>query len=133
MKKLPVLVICLIGLLSCNRVMNGNKDKLVTGSWNVYETVAFQNNDDSVATHCNACSLIVFAMDHSGYITTSGPRRFDIRWKIDEGKLTIQHSEESKDDVVDDGTYKIINNSVNGTHEITLYDSAKNTKYILRK
>jgi hypothetical protein len=124
-----------ITLLSCHqaRVKNDNKESLIVGQWVISQTIAFQNNDDSKKLVCNVCLKIKFVKDHSGSIGRADAHILAFNWKIDRDELEIKHTNEDKDDIISNGTYKIIIDYKKSHQEIALLDTSKSIKYILRK
>jgi hypothetical protein len=124
----------LIILLSCHQTeTEKKKDILIFGRWGIYETIAFENNDDSEIIKCNVCPEIVFVKDHSGFIKRPDARILPFNWKINGNELKIRHTKKEKDDIMNDGTYQIIPGNKKLHQEIALFDTVKNIKYILNR
>jgi hypothetical protein len=119
--------------------MDNKNDKFIVGKWGIYETIAFQNNDDSASVHCNICPQIVFVKNHTGFDKLSNQKPIYFNWEFDKGKLVIEHTEnKTKDNILDDGKYQITYTRVLYTHkkllnEIALSDSETDKKYVLRR
>jgi hypothetical protein len=122
-------------LFSCQqtKLINTGKAALVIGKWRVYETVEFQNNDDSVALKCNVCPAVEFFRNHSGLIKKADEKLLYFRWEVDNDELIIRYKDDGQTDkVIDNGSYKVAFNNV-AIKEIRLTDTLKNIRYILSK
>ena len=110
-------------------------NKRLVGRWNVSEIVKFQHNDDSISTKCNSCPVIVFAEDETGSINGAGKEILDFSWRLDSANLLITHKDAGKDSdkFMDDGFYQLLQSNIKTPGEITLLDTAKAIKYILRR
>ena len=136
MKKISIGIILLIFLASCqqNIVENEKTADRVIGKWRMYETVNFQNNDDSAAVKCNVCPEVEFSKNYTGFIKSSDAGLFYFKWKIDNDAIIIQQNKSSQvNDIMNDGSYKLIISDNIPIKEIALTDTVRNIKYILSK
>ena len=136
MKNPVILAFILFAFLSCKLTKSTDESKAneIIGKWQMYETVEFQNNDDSVEMRCNTCPVMEFFKNHSGFIKRTDAKLLYFKWGIDDDQLTINHTEDSEiDKVVDNGTYKFTLANNKPIKEIALIDTAKNIKYVLSK
>jgi len=134
-KFLPLmLALCCV---ACNNSKESRMaaNKRLVGKWSVSEIVKFQHNDDSISTKCNSCPVIVFAENETGSINGAGKEILAFSWRLDSTNLQITHSdaEEDSDKFLDDGSYQLLQNDIIIPGEITLMDTAKAIKYILKK
>lgn len=125
----------LIIVLSCKQEKAKYNDNSVIGKWSIYQTIAFPHNDDSVANNCVTCPQIEFINDHTGSIKRLDDQLQHFHWEIDEDGLVIKHNADDKIQgiIIDDGTYKLIPGEKSLIKQVTLSDTSKNLKYILRK
>jgi len=115
------------------KLINTSKAALVIGKWRVYETVEFQNNDDSVALKCNVCPAVEFFRNRTGFIKRPDEKLLYFTWEVDNDQLTIRYKDDGQTDkVIDNGSYKIIFNNA-AIKEIRLTDTVKNIRYVLSK
>jgi len=136
MKNLTLGIFLLISLASCqqNMVANEKTADMVVGKWRMYETVNFQNNDDSAAVKCNVCPEVEFSKNYTGFIKSSDAGLFYFKWKIDNDALIIQQDKNSQvNDIMNDGNYKLIILDNIPIKEMSLTDTVRNIKYILSK
>jgi len=131
----PAVIAFVFIFLSCQQTkfINTNKATQLIGKWRVYETVEFQNNDDSVALKCKVCPAVEFFRNRSGFIKTPDEKLVYFSWEVDNDELTIHYKDDGQTDkVIDNGSYQLSFNNV-AIKEIRLTDTVKNIKYILSK
>jgi len=136
MKNLSIVFFCLLLLSACqqNMVANEKTADSVIGKWRVYETVEFQNNDDSAAVKCSTCPEIAFSKNYTGYVKSQDAGLYYFKWKIDNDELIIhQENSNQPDGILDNGNYKLILFNNIPIKEMSLTDTVKNIKYILSK
>jgi hypothetical protein len=136
MKKFIFFVLISFTLLSCqeNKIMDDNKAKIVIGKWRIYETIQFQNNDDSVDTKCTTCPQVEFFKNHSGFIKSADARLSYFNWDIENESIAIKHKDDSQtDSTINDGRYNLTFDDKVAIKEIILLDTVKNIKYVLSK
>jgi hypothetical protein len=132
---LTVAFFCCLAL-SCQqaKLINESQAGDVIGKWRMYETVNFQNNDDSVAAKCNTCPEVEFSKNHSGFIKKSGQGVFYFTWQTDNDRLSISHNDNSKtDSTIEDGNYQLTLFNNMPIKELELLDTVKSLKYVLSK
>ncbi len=136
MKNLAVIVFSLLLLSACqqNMVANEKTADSVIGKWRVYETVEFQNNDDSAAVKCSNCAEIEFSKNYTGFVKSQDAGVYYFKWKIDNDELIIHHENNNQpDSILNNGNYKLILFNNIPIKEMSLTDTVKNIKYILSK
>ena len=135
MKYSLVCVFFLLGLFSCNNPRVSDNDRFIVGKWRLFKTVVFQNNDDSAGVACNACPEITFVKNHAGFIKRPGKILFYFNWEFDGSRLYIKQTDPAAhhtlNDILNEGTYKVTYSRQ--FQETALFDSLKNTKYVLRR
>jgi hypothetical protein len=126
-------IFLLCGLLSCQQPSKkpDNKDSIIIGNWTLCKIIYFESGGRSSGINFNVCPEIKFSKNNSGFIKRSDPMLLYFNWRVSGDELTIRHiRNKDKDDIIDDGTYKIIH--PNKTfHEVDLLDTVKHIKYIL--
>ncbi|HTE02101.1 MAG TPA: hypothetical protein VK668_22590 [Mucilaginibacter sp.] len=129
------LIVLLFVILSCKQTKVKNNDSALVGKWSIYQTIAFQDNDDSVSNNCTTCPKIEFIKDHTGSIKRLDDQLQHFDWEINEDGLAITHNPDDKIKgiIIDDGTYQLIPGDKKAIKQITLSDTVKNLKYILRR
>lgn len=126
MKSKFIVAIILLSFLSCRHpekkaVINDNR---LVGKWGIY---------GMGSAMCNVCPDIIFSKNHSGYIKRSDPQLLDFNWKISDSTLIIRHQKnEDKDNIIDDGIYKMMFSNKKIYEELSLTDTKSGIKYILR-
>jgi hypothetical protein len=136
MKNYLILILILFAFSSCRftKINDDSKANEIIGKWRMYETVEFQNNDDSVEMKCSTCPQMEFFKNHSGFVKRTDAKLLYFKWGIDNDELTISHTENSEiDKVIDNGTYKLTFAVDKPIKEIALIDTVKNIKYVLSK
>jgi hypothetical protein len=135
MKSLITVLILLAAFSSCRQAKpkSNNNHDFTIGEWELCTIIYVQKNGYS-SENFNVCPTIVFAKNRTGYIKRSDPKLLYFNWQFDNNKLVIRHTiNKDKDDIIDDGTYKLTFTAKKLYKEITLIDTSRNTKYILRK
>jgi hypothetical protein len=135
MKIFAAFMLVLFIFSSCQqtKLVNEKDANVIVGKWRIYETVNFQNNDDSVDTKCNTCPEVEFAKNHTGYIKTTDTGLRYFRWQTDETGLTLNHDDSTPDTIINNGNYKITFMENIPIKEVQLTDSVRNIKYVLTK
>lgn len=137
MKNLAVISFIFLLLSACqqNMVANEKTADSVIGKWRVYETVEFQNNDDSASVKCSTCPEIEFSKNYTGFVKSQDAGLYYFKWKIDNNDELIIHQENSNqpEDILSNGNYKLILFNNIPIKEMSLTDTVKNIKYILSK
>ncbi|TWI97268.1 hypothetical protein JN11_03729 [Mucilaginibacter frigoritolerans] len=115
-------------------VANEKTADRVIGKWRMYETVDFQNNDDSAAVKCNVCPEVEFSKNYTGFIKSADAGLFYFKWKIDNDALVIHQNKNGQtNDIMNDGNYKLTLFDNIPIKEMSLTDTVRNIKYILSK
>ena len=135
MKKTFLIAFVLIAFFSCqiSKPNDDSKADLVIGKWRMYETVEFQNNDDSVGIRCSTCPEVEFFKNRSGLIKSADAGLFYFNWEMNSDEITIHRKPDTKDTIIEAGYYQLTLVDSKPIKEISLVDTTKNIKYVLSK
>jgi hypothetical protein len=138
-------VVLLLCLLSCRQSITPNatiqqkpkpvnNDNFLVGKWMNCQELFLQGERRPMAMTRNACTIIGFEKNHSGFVQTEGGKLlFSFSWTIENGKLIITHPHAKNKVFLDGGTYKLEYKNNKLTSEVALFDTIKNIKHILER
>jgi hypothetical protein len=132
MKTLITVLILLAVCSSCQHTKpkTFRNDSFIDGEWSLCGIIYLKNGRQFSEIMFNVCPTITFIKNHTGFIKRSDPKLLYFNWQFDDNKLVIRHTiNEDKDNIIGDGTYKLIYINKKVIDEMALLDTVKNIKY----